>query len=67
MDMEDVVEKAINFLKMAGHSYPRLYEVRKIGDVWKVKAELAFNVFAIIEIDDKTGKVREFYEETPRL
>ncbi|RLI74784.1 hypothetical protein DRP04_14235 [Archaeoglobales archaeon] len=63
MELEDVIEKAINFLKMVGHSYPKLYEVRKVGEKWKVRAELGFGIFAIIEIDDETGKVRGFYEE----
>jgi len=64
MELEEVVERVIEFLKKAGHTYPKLFEARKVNDKWQVKADLGlYGRYTIIEIDDKTGKVISFYEE----
>ncbi len=64
MELEEVLEKVRDFLKKAGHTFPKIYEVKQVGNSWKVKAELGWGKFARIKVDDKTGKVVEFYEET---
>jgi len=48
---------------MTRYAYTRLYEVRKVRSIWKVKAEPEWRRQVVIKINDQTGKVKEFYEE----
>ena len=63
MDIEEAIEKAMEFLERKGGQYThRLVNVKLEGSVWKIKFDTG--IFAEnlteLEVDDKTGRIVKY-------